>query len=79
MPYLTLRTNIPFAGFVNNQLKVQCEFAESLDVVIKKLNNFRSPENQIKELYTFNMKKIPNNFWNSFSIKEDYILFVNMG
>jgi hypothetical protein len=76
MPIITFETyksNLP--GFVNGTLNVKCEFGESLESVMNKLNEFRSPTSKIENLFTFNNKRILKSDW-GIKIKENYKFYV---
>jgi hypothetical protein len=76
MPIITFETNKPnFPGFTNGKLNVKCDFGESLDSVINKLNEFRSPSAKIENLITFNNKRILKSDW-GIKIKENYTFLI---
>ena len=66
------------AGFNNGEMTINCHFGDRLSDVISNLNNFRSPDAQIKHLLSIKEREIPSYCWN-IPIKEKLIFNVKFG
>lgn len=64
------------SGFNNYELNVRCQFSEKLSDAIKKLNDYRGPNEQITKLYTINNIEIKSEYWN-FQLKESITLWID--
>ena len=75
-PILTLKTNSnnQIAGFINNELKINVRYGDTLLSVIDNLNNYRV--SKIDKLYNNVYKEIPKYMWN-FQIKENIAIFID--
>ena len=62
-------------GFNSGKLVLKGIYDDSLLNIMNNFNNFRSPENQIKNLYTINNIKISQNMWD-FKLKDSLTFYV---
>ena len=59
--FLTTRGNV--SGFVNGELIVNGYYNDTLDKLLGRLNEYRSPDSQINTLYTLDHKPVPRSIW----------------
>jgi hypothetical protein len=65
-----------YAGFTDNELIVHCKFGDTLDNILKKLNEFRQPKERLINLYSINDKLIPESGYKNIAVKDKLIINV---
>ena len=61
------------AGFINNKLEIEFNNGDTLEIILSKLNEFRSPSSQINNLYSINGICMPK----TIRLNKDVELYIN--
>ena len=69
---VTLISRTPSPGF-GEPLDIQITYNQTLRTILNKLNMYRSPETQIKQVYNLHQQEVPLDV----PVRRDTILYIN--